>query len=243
MKTKEHRQPSTTHGNGEDDWMQERKPATDQEEEPRGRRISIPAPHIDEARLTIIGTAPLVIHRFSAKTKNQLKTNMETGPVGGRRRKREATDTDDLFEASRYRAKQGWDGFHAAAIRLAMIAACRLVDYKMTLAKMSLFVVADGWDATEPQIPLVRILGAKATKQEDMARVSNGNPYVTVRAAYHDWRANLVLRYDADQFTLDDVSNLLMRAGQQVGICEGRPFSKDSAGMGWGTFKLEGSES
>jgi hypothetical protein len=33
-----------------------------------------------------------------------------------------------------------------------------------------------------------------------------------------------------------------MRVGIQVGICEGRPDSKNSAGMGWGTFKLVNSE-
>jgi hypothetical protein len=44
--------------------------------------------------------------------------------------------------------------------------------------------------------------------------------------------------YDADQFTLEDVSNLLARAGMQVGIGEGRPDSKMSAGMGWGTFRI-----
>ena len=36
-----------------------------------------------------------------------------------------------------------------------------------------------------------------------------------------------------------DVTNLLMRVGQQVGIGEGRPDSKNSAGMGWGTFNVE----
>jgi len=38
------------------------------------------------------------------------------------------------------------------------------------------------------------------------------------------------------------VTNLLSRVGMQVGIGEGRPFSKNSAGMGWGTFELEGSK-
>jgi hypothetical protein len=52
----------------------------------------------------------------------------------------------------------------------------------MTLAKMSVFVVADGCDALEPQIPLVRIYG-DPVRQEDVARVETGQPYVTVRAA------------------------------------------------------------
>jgi hypothetical protein len=31
----------------------------------------------------------------------------------------------------------------------------------------------------------------------------------------------------------------IARVGQQVGICEGRPDSKNSAGMGWGLFDIE----
>ena len=108
----------------------------------------------------------------------------------------------------------------------------------MTIAKMSIFVIADGWDKTEPQIPLVRIIG-KPTKQSDMARVETGQPYVTTRAAYHDWSAKVRIRYDADQYSLHDVTNLLSRVGMQVGIGEGRPDSKNSAGMGWGLFSLK----
>ena len=35
-----------------------------------------------------------------------------------------------------------------------------------------------------------------------------------------------------------EVRNLLVRAGVQVGIGEGRPYSKKSYGMGWGTFEV-----
>ena len=111
----------------------------------------------------------------------------------------------------------------------------------MTLAKLSVFVVPDGWDKHEPQIPLVRIYG-QPMKQEDMGRVETGQPYVIVRAAYHDWSAKVTLRWDADQFTLQDVSNLMLRVGMQVGICEGRPDSPKSAGMGWGLFTLVGGQ-
>jgi hypothetical protein len=43
---------------------------------------------------------------------------------------------------------------------------------------------------------------SKPVKQEDMARVEPGQPYVTVRAAYHDWKAKIKVRFDTDQFTL-----------------------------------------
>lgn len=207
---------------------------------PLSRTITIKAPNFQHAIFTVKGIAPLVIHRFSAKTKEQMKTKMEAGDSASKGKKpREAKNTDQLFEDSRYSSKEGWDGFNASAVRNAMISACRLVNFKMTLAKLSVFVEADGWDAKEPQIPLIRIYGT-ARKQEDMARVETGQPYVTVRAAYHDWSAKIKIRWDADQFSLTDISNLLARVGMQVGLCEGRPDSKNSAGMGWGLFKLEG---
>lgn len=200
--------------------------------------VSITAPKFQYASFNVIGQDVLVIHRFSAKTKQQMKEKMELGKAAGNKKNREAKSTDITFNEARYVSKQGWDGFHAGSVRKAMISACRLVNFKMTLAKLSIFVEADGYDATEPQIPLIKIIG-KPTKQEDMARVETGQPYVTVRAAYHDWKAKIKIRFDADQFTLQDVTNLLMRAGQQVGLGEGRPDSKNSAGMGWGLFTIE----
>lgn len=203
--------------------------------------VSIAAPKFQTAEFSIKGIAPLVIHRFSAKTKNQMKLKMETGKAASSKKNRDPKNTDDTYNEARYISREGWDGFHAAAIRNAMISACRLVGFKMTLAKLSVFVEADGVDAEEPQIPLIRIIG-KPTKQEDMARVETGQPYVTIRAAYHDWKAKVRIRWDGDQFTIQDVSNLLSRVGLQVGIGEGRPDSKNSAGMGWGLFELEGSK-
>ncbi len=208
---------------------------------PVKRTITIARPKFEEATFQLVGVAPLVIHRFSAKTKMEMKQKMEAGKQASSKKVREAKSTDTSFMEARYISKEGWDGFHASSIRNALISACRLVGFKMTLAKLSLFVIADGWDREEPQIPLIRIIG-KPTKQEDMARVETGQPYVTVRAAYYDWKANVHIRWDNDQFSLEDVTNLLSRVGMQVGIGEGRPDSKNSAGMGWGLFEIEGAK-
>ncbi len=199
--------------------------------------VTIKAPNFQVAEFELKGIAPLVVHRFSQKTIREMKMKMETGKASSSKKNREPKDTNDTYNESRYISREGWDGFHAAAIRGAMISACRLVGFKMTLAKLSVFVIQDGWDAKEGQVPLIRIYG-NPVKQEDMARVETGQPYVCVRAAYHDWSSKVKIRWDADQFTVDDVFNLLSRVGQQVGICEGRPDSKKSAGMGWGLFEV-----
>lgn len=201
--------------------------------------VQIAPPNIKTACFTIAGTAPLVIHRFSQKAKNMMLETMKAGSTARGKKKREPLDEELTFNASRYIAKEGWDGFNVASVRCALISACRLVGFKMTLAKLSVFVEEDGRDKDEPQFGLIRILNCKPVMQQDIARVETGQAYVTIRAAYHDWKAKIRIRFDADQFTVADVSNLLSRVGAQVGIGEGRPDSKNSCGMGWGTFVIE----
>jgi len=206
------------------------------------KSVLIKPPKFEVAQFHLIGTSPLVIHRFSAKTKQEMKVKMETGKSASSKKVREAKSTDDLFNEARYISREGWDGFHAASIRNAMISACRLVGFRMVLAKLSVFVEADGWDKFEPQIPLLEIGEAGAEKLESMARVETGQPYVSVRAIYHGWEARPRIRFDADQFSISDVANLLARVGMQVGIGEGRPDSRNSAGQGWGLFSVEESK-
>lgn len=209
---------------------------------PGAKIVTIRPPNFAEAVFHISGTAPLVIHRFSKKVKDIMLAKMEQGSTAANKKVRTPKDTEDSFNEARYISRDGWDGFNVAAIRAAMISACRLVGFKMTLAKLSVFVEADGRDAQEPQFGLIRILDTVPVCQTDMARVETGQAYVTVRAAYHDWAADVRIRWDADQFTTEDVTNLLARVGQQVGIGEGRPDSKNSAGMGWGLFRVKSSK-
>jgi hypothetical protein len=70
------------------------------------------------------------------------------------------------------------------------------------------------------------------------ARNDNGSIDLRSRPRYDKWHATLHLRYDADMVTLEDVGNLLMRVGMQVGICELRPSSPKSAGGGYGLFDV-----
>ena len=203
----------------------------------QNKTVTIKPPNIQTVKFNIQGNAPLVIHRFSAKTKQQMLQKMEAGGTAKGKRVRDALDTEAKYNEARYVSPDGWDGFNASSIRCALISACRLVGFKMTLAKMSLFVLQDGWDKDEREIPLVRIYG-EPRKLESMARVETGQAYVTVRASYDQWQAKVRIRFDADQFTVQDVANLLARVGAQVGIGEGRPDSKNSAGMGWGTFDI-----
>lgn len=201
--------------------------------------ISIKAPNMQVAEFECVGNAPLVVHRFSHKAQNQMLEKMEKGSLSKKGKTHEAADLDQIYKNSAYFSKDGWMGFNASAVRNSLISACRLVGFKMTIAKLSVFAIQDGWDKDEPQIPLIRIYG-KARRLDMRGNVETGQAYMTIRPCWDEWSCKVRIRYDADQFTVADIANLLSRVGAQVGWGEGRPDSKKSAGMGWGTFDVKG---
>ena len=200
--------------------------------------VTISPPKFSRIGLRLVGTAPYMQARFSAKAMQAMKSKMEAGPTARKGGRKDARDFDDDFRAAQHIAADGWNGVPAAALRNACIDVCRMVGFKMTHAKMSIFVEADGFDKVDGT-PLVR-LDAREPERVDMAtRNATGVADIRVRPMWREWALNVVIRFDADQFTTSDVVNLISRAGEQVGIGEGRPFSKSSNGLGFGTFTVE----
>jgi len=215
------------------------KKAPSKKPDPQVEKITISAPSITTAEFKIKGTDPYVQCKFSQKALNEMRETQSLGSVAAKGRARKPKDFEGLFEASIHYSKEGWAGIPASAFRTAMVDACRLAGFNMRMAKMSVFVVADGYDATEG-VPLVRITKGKPRHVEHAVRLQGVTTDIRVRAMWDPgWEAKVSIKYDSDQFDLSDVSNLLLRVGMQVGIGEGRPFSKNSTGMGWGTFELD----
>lgn len=188
----------------------------------------------------IEGTAPLVVHRFDTKVMDDFRRKIEEGSKPRGKAKFEPKNTDDICEAAKYIGETNgkrWDGFNASGVRLALISACRGANFKMVHAKQGLFVEADGYDIHTPLVPLVRIIG-EAKKSEMVGVTSTGVAMLIIRPMYFPWAARVRVRFDRDMFMPSDVTNLLARVGECVGLCEGRPDSKNSGGMGWGTFRI-----
>jgi hypothetical protein len=200
----------------------------------KAENVVISAPSFGIVELILSGDAPLVVERFSKKM--ELMEKMAQGQKGKNKKVREARDYDKEAEAARYRAPDGWEGMNAASFRAAMISACRLVGFKMTLAKLSVFVEPDAFDLADG-IPLVRIYGKSETFTAH-TRNATGVADVRSRPMYRDWAIRLHVRFDQMQFSATDIVNLINRVGQQVGIGAGRPDSKQSAGCGWGIFHI-----
>ncbi len=199
------------------------------------QQVLIKPANIQRAEFRIRGTSPLVQARFSKKGEIMMK--MAQGSTAKSKKERAARDYEKEMHDAMHVSSEGWQGLPAPAFRAGMISACRLVGYKMTLAKLSVFIEHDGVDALDGQ-PLIKFEG---TPELNTMHARNATGVVDVRARpmWREWSATVRVKYDADQFSLQDVTNLMQRVGMQVGIGEGRPDSKSSAGLGWGTFTLE----
>jgi hypothetical protein len=206
---------------------------------PKREQIKITPPDMKTIALRIKGEAPYLQCRFPQKAMNQIMAKQQAGDKAraGKRPVRPPRDYDADFEGSLHRLDDKTFGIPASAFRSAAISACRLVGFKMTMAKLSIFFEADGFDVID-QTPLVRIIG-RPEKHVMMGRNADGSPDVRVRGIYREWSAVLRVRFDQDQFQTADVVNLVMRIGQQVGVGEGRPDSKNSAGLGFGLFNVQ----
>lgn len=200
----------------------------------------VEAPNFNELVMTIKGAAPYVQHKFSQKSREQMKAAQELGDKKKSVKKREPKNFEQCYKDAMHVSTEGWHGIPATAFRNAMISACRIAGVTMTRAKLAIFVEADGFD--DDGTPLIRITKGSPKPHEMHVRVGQGsNPTTDIRVRpmwEPGWEAVVRVRFDADFIDGQQVVNLMMRVGKQVGIGEGRPDSRSGNGMGWGLFEI-----
>jgi len=203
--------------------------------------VVVQAPNLQTGVFYIRGTSPYVQCAFSKKAREIMRKQQEAGSTSRKNKAKIAKDFQAAYEQSMHVSTEGWNGIPAPAFRNAMVSACRLVGFAMTRAKLCVFIEPDGFDAYDGT-PLVRIVKGEPKYAEHAVRIQQTTD-LRARAMWDPgWEATVRVRFDADQFTLEDVGNLMLRIGMQVGIGEGRPDSRTSCGMGWGLFELIGKE-
>lgn len=202
----------------------------------RTETIKISEPNFAQAVIQIRGTSPYVQHAFSQKARIRMEEVQRAGSRSRTRKTREARDFEADAEAAKHRSTDGWCGIPASSFRNALISACKIVGFFQTRAKLAIFVLADGMDAVDGT-PLVKIQGEPEIHRS-YARNESGVADLRWRPMWREWRASVRLTWDADMLSSVDIANLMMRAGKQIGIGEGRPDSPNSNGLGWGTWEV-----
>lgn len=194
-------------------------------------KINIAAIGSKTIHIPIVGTSPLIVHRFSEKAKKQMLDAQQ-----GVKTPKEPRDPQKEYEDAHYYLKDGRCGVPATAFKGAMVSGARFFgkDVSMVLVKQTIFVHGETGKPGHGQ--LVAIEG-ESYMVEDVVRINNGKSTdLRYRPYFDEWRAIVPVTYVEASFTQDSVVSLLDAAGLGVGIGEWRP---GKSGGPYGQFRID----
>lgn len=178
-------------------------------------------------RIPIIGTTPLIVHRFSEKAKKQMLDAMQ-----GRKTPKQPKDPEAEYEAAFYKLKDGSYGFPSIAFKAATVGGARFYrDVTMTALKQFMFFRGEVGDDGRA---LTKIHG-EPHMREDVVVVGRGGSDLRYRPEFPEWRAELEVTYVTSALTRESVLSLIDAGGMGVGIGEWRP-EKDGD---FGTYAID----
>ena len=165
-------------------------------------------------RVTIEGTSPLIMHKWSDKAMRQMR---EKG-LGKKTKERDARNPEIESKSATYYTSDKKYGVPLLALKSAIImAAHKDIGIEKTLVRKGLFIKS-------PDADLILPMKCSAPKiREDCVRVGMGAADLRYRPQFDEWSVELNMEYDADLLQPTDIVNLIDRAGFGVGICEWRP--------------------
>jgi hypothetical protein len=172
--------------------------------------ITLNKPNLQTIVVPVVGTAPLIVHKWSEKAKKEMR-DKQTGKA---KAPKAAKDPQQDFEDSLYRTSDGY-GFPAVAFKAAAVRAGTLLGMKMTETRQMFFVVPDEGD-------LIRIDGTPEMR-EDMVRLNGSTADIRYRGEFKSWTAELTIQHNSDLITAEQLVNLIEAAGFSVGVGEWRP--------------------
>ena len=175
---------------------------------------------IEGLRLRLVGTSPLIVHKWSEKAKKQMLDKQMTRASQGKA----AKDPDQDYRESLYIRDDGTYGFPAVAFKAAAVRAGTYCEMKMVFLRGAFHVEGD----------LVHVEG-EPQRREDMVRVGMGTADIRYRPEFPKWATELDVSYNSRALAAEQIVNLFEIAGFAVGVGEWRP-EKDGQ---FGRFRVE----
>lgn len=168
----------------------------------------------------IVGTSPLLMHKFSDAAKEEVDKKRRGENTG----KKNFIKVDEEIAGAIYYTSNGKFGFPAAAFKNAMIRGGSMAGFVMTKLNLSFRILGEDADMVELKTNVPR-------KHTAIGRNPNsGGAVVIHRPEFEQWEATLKIRFDADVITQDQIVNLLNRAGETVGVGDWRLEKKGNFG-------------
>lgn len=164
----------------------------------------------------IVGTSPLMVHRFAEKAKRQMLDNMQ-----GRKSPKEPKNPEAEYEAAFYRLKNpdGY-GFPCIAFKAATIGGARFYS-GVTMTALKQFMFFRGEVGVDGQ-GLVRIDG-EPKMREDVVKVGRNGTDLRYRPEFAEWSTTLTVGYITSALTRGSVLSLIDAGGMGIGVGEWRP--------------------
>lgn len=176
----------------------------------------------------IVGTAPLIVHRFSEKAKRQMLDAMQ-----GRKSPKEPKDPEAEYQAAFYRLKgDAGYGFPAIAFKAATVSGARFYS-GVTMTALKQFMFFSGDVGADGQM-LVTIEG-EPVMREDVVKIGRNGADLRYRPQFTEWKATLDIVFVKSVITQGSVLSLVDAGGMGVGVGEWRP-EKDG---NFGTYRVD----
>jgi len=183
----------------------------------------------------IAGTAPLIVHNFSAKSKRQMLEAQQ-----GKKKVKEVRDPQSEYEAAFYRIarEDGVDGygFPVTAFKAATTGAARFYDKSITMTALRQFMFMRGvLTKADPQ-QLVEITG-EPEMREDVVRLGGPSRSADLRyrPMFPEWSAVLEVTYVKSSIDRGSILSLIDAGGMGIGVGEWRPEKRGE----FGTYQVD----
>lgn len=163
----------------------------------------------------IVGTSPLIVHRFSEKAKRAMLDIMQ-----GRKTPKEPKNPQADYEGAFYRLEDGRSGMPMIAFKAATVGGARFY-HSVTMTALRQFMFFDGTIGVDGQ--QLAIIEGEPRMREDVVRVNRGGSDLRYRPEYPQWRTELSVTYVKSALTQGSVLSLIDAGGIGVGVGEWRP--------------------
>lgn len=183
----------------------------------------------------ITGTAPLIVHNFSEKSRRQMLEAQQ-----GKKKVKEVRDPQTEYEAAFYRlhfddGRQAY-GFPVTAFKAATTGAARFYDKSITMTALRQYLFMRGVITKADPQPLIEILG-EPEMREDVVRLGGPSRSADLRyrPMFTQWSCVLPVTYVKSSIDRNSVLSLIDAGGMGIGIGEWRPEKRGE----FGTYQID----
>jgi hypothetical protein len=185
--------------------------------------VQLPKISAETMRVPIIGTAPLIVHKWSDKAKRQMLDAQQ-----GRKTPKQIRDPQADYESSLYRTADGY-GFPVLAFKAATVGAARFFGKSVKMTELRQFLFMTGTLSDDGTTILAPVFGIPKMR-EDMVRVGMGGTDLRYRGEFPEWTALLTVTYVTTALDRGSVLSLIDAGGMGVGVGEWRPEKRGQNG-------------